>query len=109
MKLTIGAVTKGVNWYAIVMDFNLYFAVRTKEALLGSEKRYIERAEAIWHFNGSGTVDAAGFWTRIVGVTGNKGGEWFTEQTSGAVVPITVGPIANYQIATQTWATVNQP
>ena len=105
MNLTIGAETKSVDRFAIVFDLKLYLAVRTKETILDSDEVYTQRAKAAWSFDGSGTV-VAGVWTKTG--TGNTGAASFTAVTDGSVVPLSTAPVANTQLAGETWTTVNR-
>jgi hypothetical protein len=82
-----------VNRYEIVLKFMLYFAVRTREAVLGSDTVYTQRGSAWWKFNGSGEMSQY-IWTPDMGA-GNSGPSVFTEVTNGAVVPITTGRYSN--------------
>jgi hypothetical protein len=107
MTLTLGGVTKSVNRFGLQFDLNLYFAVRTKEAVNGSETVYTQRAKASWRFDGSGTIDAAGNWTQTG--TGNTGDKKFTEVKTGDVVPVTTGTAINNLFAGEVWSTINQP
>jgi hypothetical protein len=106
MSLTIGATTARVNRFGLQFDLNLYFAVRTKEAVNGSEKVYTQRAKAAWRFDGSGNVNAAGQWMQTG--TGNTGDGKFAEVKTGDVVPVTTGTAINNLFAGETWNTVNQ-
>jgi hypothetical protein len=94
------------NLYAIVFDLNLYFAVRTTEAVNGSDQVYTQRAKASWRFDGTGTVNAAGIWSQTG--TGTTGSAKFTEVQSGDVVPITTGTPINNLFPGETWTTVNK-
>jgi hypothetical protein len=106
MSLTISPVTDDVDRFAIEMDFNIYFAVRTTDAANGSQNIYTQRGSASWVFNGDGTV-SMGTWTRTG--AGNTGSGSFTQVTDGSVVPITTGTPMNTLTATgQTWSTINQ-
>lgn len=106
ITLTSGEVTDKADRFAIVADFRLYFAVRTKETILGSELVYTQRGIVNWQFNGSGTISAAGVWSTTAQV-GNTGGAAFTLVTDGIVVPITTGTPLNDRLP-GTWFTANQ-
>jgi len=94
MDLTIGTITDKVDVFNLVFDFNLYLAVRITEAMNGSDTVYTQRGVAVWQFDGSGTIDASGNWTR----TGaeNTGMDSVLELQNGDIVPIIIGTSFNY-------------
>ena len=112
MALTIGAVTKNPDRFAIKLNLNLYFAVRTQEAILNSDKVFTQRGSAAWYFDGSGTI-VGNTWAPIMS-TKNDGSRSFVEVTNGTVVPVTTGTTgnaaltANYKLGPAGWDTVNQ-
>lgn len=106
MTLTEGANADAVDRFKILFDFNLYFAVRTTQAVNGSEAIYTQRGKSSWQFDGSGTV-AAGVWTKTG--MGNTGSASFADVTDGSVVPVVAGTPINSLFATQTWTTIDQP
>jgi hypothetical protein len=107
MSLMIGLETDMVDRFAIVVDFRIYLAVRTTQAVNNSQNVYTQRGRATWQFDGSGTINGAGTWAQTG--TGNTGSASFAEITAGTIAPITVGPTLNTIAATTaTWSTVNQ-
>jgi len=60
MTITFGGVIKPVDYFAVRIDFELYFAVRTNESSLASEKVYTQRGKSRWDFDGFGSVDNLG-------------------------------------------------
>jgi hypothetical protein len=107
MKLTEGGVTKGVDYFALVLDFNLYFAVHTTEAVNGSQNVFTQLAQMAWQFDGSGNVGAGGVWTQAA-KQASTGAKSFAMVTTGAVVPITTTPIFNSELQKETWNTIKQ-
>jgi len=101
--------TDYVDRFWMTIDFGLFFAVRTREDSLSSQKVYTQRASAYWTFDGTGTINQGdpnnnfagkGDWQAIENRTGNymmcPGCDpAFEEVNDGSVVPITVGPTAN--------------
>ena len=85
MALTIEGVTKLPDRFAIKLDFNLYCAVHTKEAILDSDKVFTQREKASWYFDGSGSL-INGVWTKST--ADNNGDKLFTEVINGDVVPV---------------------
>ena len=106
MSLTFEGATKLPDRFAIRLDFNLYCAVRTKEAIMGSDTVYTQREKASWYFDGSGTLNA-GVWTKV-NTAKNNGDKLFAEVVNGDVVPVTTGDAANAALIAQTWSTVDQ-
>jgi hypothetical protein len=102
MLLTVGGVTNPVDLFSIDFRFNLYFAVRTTQAVNGGQDVFTQRALASWVFNGSGSVNSSGQWTNG---GGNSGSSNFSIITSGSLVPMTVGTPINNLFAGETWAT----
>jgi hypothetical protein len=106
-------VTKTPTRFEILLDFNAYLAVSTKELTFVADVVYTQRAKAFWYFDGRGNVsDFNGTgdlndmrWSNLV--AGVDGDRFFAEVTSGAVVPVTDGMISN--VATNApnivWAT----
>jgi len=95
-----------VDGFVILVDFNLYFAVRTKDNRNEADTRYIQRAAAAWQFDGTGTVTANAQWSDFdwnngaaldtLGVHENNTGDAvFNIVTSGLLVPVVQGPNAN--------------
>jgi probable HAF family extracellular repeat protein len=107
LSLKIGGTTAQVTRFGIQFDLNLYFAVRTKEAINDSEKVYTQRAKAAWQFDGSGNVNAAGKWTQTG--TGNTGDARFAEEMNGSEVPVTTGTAINKLFDTETWRSGPRP
>jgi hypothetical protein len=105
MTVTEGGVTDDADRFGLIQEFNLYFAVRTLEAVNGSNAIYTQRAAASWKFDACGPV-VGGIWTPTgTGVTGSAS---FGEVTSGIVVPVTTGqPINDLQEGT--WNMIDQP
>jgi hypothetical protein len=74
------------------LDFHLYFAVRTKEAINNSEKVYTQRGQTAWRFDGTGSIIAGGVYTSTG--TGNTAtNKYLMEVTDGRACPITTGPV----------------
>ena len=110
-------VAKTPSRYEIVLDFNTYLAVRTKELNeLAAEEVYTQRAKASWKFDGTGDVtDFNGtgdlndmHWSSTG--TKNSGHQLFAEVTSGDVVPVTTGMLTNVAANPPNivWATKNK-
>jgi hypothetical protein len=106
MSLTEGGVTDGVDHFAILDHFRLYFGVRTIDPRNNADTIYTQRATANWLFDGSGSV-AGGVWSKT-GV-GNNGPASLAEVRSGAVCPETTGTPWYVLLRTQTFSTVNKP
>ncbi len=117
-----GLVWDYVDSFALKIDFDLFFAVRTFEAVLGSQSVYTQRGSTPWTFNGSGTIDDGtiipanrGKWSKAdVAGTNSKGANpvSFAVVTNGSVVPITVGPVGNTVLNDPNvihWVTVDKP
>lgn len=92
--LTINGASDQVDLLSLIFDANLYFGVRTTEAVYSSEKTYTQRARVSWRFDGSGIIDAAGVWTGT-GTGNTASANFLTVVTDGSVVPVTTGPVAN--------------
>lgn len=70
------------------IDFEILVAARTVDGSHGADKApdlYTQRASGKWHFDGSGTFDAAGVWTAAASAE-NAGDAAFTEVQSGVIV-----------------------
>jgi hypothetical protein len=90
--LTIGDETNMVDTLNIVLDFRLYFAVRTKDAINDSEKVYTQRGQTTWQFDGTGSVNAGGGYMSTGG--GNDAvNKYMNEVTDGRICPLTTGPV----------------
>ncbi|MEW6359317.1 MAG: hypothetical protein AB1696_23480 [Planctomycetota bacterium] len=105
MVFNIDGETDDVDRFAIELDVQLYFAVRTTQAINGSEIVYTQRARAEWEFDGSGIV-VSGVWTQTG--SGTTGSNAFTEVKDGSVVPTLTGSSMNDLISNQTWSWENQ-
>jgi hypothetical protein len=98
--------------YEIMIDFKLYFAVHTREAVLGSEEVFTQRGKLDWYFNGTGNWNqATGIWTldkSIEVVANREQHDYFREVINGERVPITTLPTANNPgvPASQIWSTI---
>ena len=95
-----------VDVLGIVMKHWVYLAVRAKGPnIFGSNNVLTQRVKFEWQFDGTGTIDEAGVWTRTgTGVTGDP---TLTEVTTG----LGVAPAAanlNEALASQTWIVENQ-
>jgi hypothetical protein len=64
-----GVPASPVTDYEIHVDFEVFVAVRTKDIGLGADLIYTRRGDASRYFDGSGTVTAAGVWSKIDGTT----------------------------------------
>ncbi|MGD2110247.1 MAG: hypothetical protein PVI86_12765 [Phycisphaerae bacterium] len=111
-ELTIGPLTDAVDSLGIELEFLLYFAVRTTQAVNQSDTIYTQRTTATWEFDGDGILTGAGpgtfgTWTAAQ-TAGNAGNTASTEVTNGSTVPVTAGPTINQLFSGQTWSTVNQ-
>jgi hypothetical protein len=94
-----------VDLFAIVIDFHLFFAVRTTDVRLQANDRFTQLAKSFWRFDGSGVItsDAAGtdfVWNNTAPFVmneqiNNSGGNQLAVVTSGILVPETSAPIAN--------------
>lgn len=102
-------VARLVNRFELVFDLMLYFAVRTREAVNGSDTVYTQRGKAHWWFNGSGDINwqydsyedaVVGKWQRSLALA-NNGDAAFAEITDGTVIPITTAPVTNEQFYDQ--------
>jgi len=102
MELPIGAESDDVDIFNLVFDCSLYFAVRTVDTRNGANSVYTQRASAEWQFDGSGTVDGAGNWSKTG--SGNTGNGSFTEVSDGSVVPVTTGTPLNTLNTSSTWS-----
>lgn len=99
------------NTFVIQFNLRLYFALRTKEASLGSEEVYTQRGMTVWHFDGSGRI-ANTVWTKLPGVGNGTGtaagadqGASFAAITDGTKVPLTSAhDLANKKLANEALA-----
>jgi hypothetical protein len=111
LTLTGGGSSDGADYLGLIFDCKTYFAVRTIQAVNGSNLIFTQRGVAAWEFNGSGLISGpAGseVWMLEPGA-GNTGASFFSEVTSGAVVPVTTGPAANDLFPGEMWSTMPRP
>jgi len=94
--------TFNVNTFHLRMEFNLYFAVRTLQAVNGSEEVYTQRAAAAWHFDGSGDLDAGHNWTPALSA-GDKVDSPLAEVKTGSRVPHTTEAPFNDLLYSLSW------
>ena len=103
-----------VDVWGLVVDFDLFFAVRTKQAsTAGYNTVCTSIASAKWRFVGTGNVDAQYVWTKAGPDTKNGGSTHLTPVTAttanGDVVPLTTGNQTPFNDRLPgTWSTVNQ-
>jgi hypothetical protein len=98
-----------VKRFVLRLDFELYFAARTRESVLGSDTIYTQRGRADWWFDGSGEINWEEVNGVLVGVWQHPGGypndgvTSFFDVSNGSVVPITTGMTGNKADKDSTW------
>lgn len=117
--LTINGGVYKVNRFALLLKFNLYFAVRTMETVLASDTVYTQRGKTEWYFNGSGTIlwqrnqngQPTGSWQWQQGANARNDApkKFFEGVTDGTVVPITTGPTAKQAASAANNSTTPSP
>jgi hypothetical protein len=100
--LTAGGLSGRVDHFSINIEFLVYLAVGTRDAVNGSETVFTQRAVRPWAFNGSGRITAE-TWTSD-GIN-NSGTGPMEEVTSGDRVPVTEKPTMLDANRTAGWIT----
>ncbi len=105
-----------VDFFSIVLSFDNYFAVHTKETVNGANDSYTVRASFHWDWNASGPINNNGFWSssfpveQIVTTTANP--KKYAESTAGNIVlpSLTKGIIAGNAVKAENmkWEKANQ-
>ncbi len=83
------------NRFEVEKTFQLYFAVRTKEVVLGANTVFTKRGATWWTVDGTGTIVATKWTAEPQAGIIRAAAEKFDEVTNGSVVPITTGLTGN--------------